>query len=452
MVTTARKQELIKKDLAHFFRVFGVVGEAPKVIWERGEGTRVWDIDGKQYIDMTSGGAQYMNLGWGRKELIDAAHEQMQKISHISAAGGGYSSEVAIEYATELAEVLPGDINHVLFTLSGTDCTEAAVKIARFYWNLHGQAGKYKVLCLSDAYHGVSHFAASILGVSLGRAPFGVEFPGIVRIPNYYCYRCPYGLKYPSCNMLCARMVERTIEQEGEETIACMIAEPIQGYAGFIWPPDEYWPIVRKICSDHNILLIADEVQNGFCRTGKFWGMDNWNVVPDIMTMGKGINSCYLPLGAVGISDKVYKDFIGHSLLYGATSFANPVVLATGRAALKIYKEEKLAQRSAKLGEHIHHRLVEEFLSLPCVDNVLGKGCYQSFEIALNKTTGHKVSLEEREKVAVGVGSQLLEKGVIPPVVHGMRMAVTPPLTICEDDLDTGLDIMLSVMKEVKPV
>jgi adenosylmethionine-8-amino-7-oxononanoate aminotransferase len=449
--TGTRTQELIKEELAHLVRPFGIVGATPKLVWERGEGAKLWDVDGKEYIDMSSGRFQYMSLGWNRQELVNAACEQMKKISQM-VNGEAFSSEIAIKYAKELAEVLPGDINHVLFTNSGTDCTEGAVKMARLYWKLKGQEGKYKILCLSDAYHGASHFAASLLGVSFGRAPFGVEFPGIVRMPHYHCYRCPYGLKYPSCDILCARMVEQFIKQEGEETIACMIAEPIQGYGGFLWPPDEYWPMVKKILSDHNILLVADEVQNGFARTGKMFAMEHWNVVPDLMTMAKGINSAYLPLGAIGIGDKVYKGLSGSLLLYGGTTHGNPVALATGRAALKIYKEEKLVARSAKLGEHIHQRLVKEFLPLPCVDDVMGKGCYQSFAIALNKTTGSKFNQEAQNKVGESLDNQLMERGVIARIEHNRRMAITPPLVIGEDELDAGLDVMLDLMKKVKPV
>ena len=450
-MTTTRTEELRKKEATHLFRSFSVVGVAPKVVWERGTGARLRDVDGKEYIDMSSGRFQYMSLGWGRQELVDAVTEQVQKISQM-VTGDAFSSELAIEYATELAEVLPSDIDRVLFVNSGTEATEGAVKIAKMYWNIRGQAGKYKVRCLSDAYHGASHFAASLIGASFGRAPFGVEFPGIVRIPHYHCYRCPFDLKYASCNMLCARMVERTIQQEGEETIACMIAEPIQGYGGFLWPPDEYWPMVRKILKEHNILLIADEVQNGFCRTGKFWGVDNWNITPDLMTMGKGINSMYIPLGAVGVSANIYKDFAGHVFLYGGTSHGNPIALASGRAALKVYKEEELADRAARLGEHIHERLVKEFLPLPCVDDVMGKGCYQSFAIALNKTTGSKFNQAAQDEVGEALDNRLLEKGVLGRIEHNRRMAITPPLVIGEDELDTGLDIMRDLMKEVKPV
>jgi len=451
-MASTRAQELIKKESAHLFRTFGVVGRTPKVICDHAKGVKLWDVDGKEYIDMSSGRFQYLNLGWGRQELIDAAYEQLQKMAHMVTADA-FSSELAIEYAAELANILPGDINHVIFTNAGTDSTEGAIKTAKMYWHLQGQAGKYKVLCLSDAYHGASHFAASLMGGSFGRSPFGFESSGIVRIPYYHCYRCPFDLEYPSCNMLCARMVERIIIQEGEETIACMIAEPIQGYGGgYIWPQDEYWPMVRKICTDHNVLLITDEVQNGFCRTGRFWGVDNWNIVPDLMTMGKGINSNYLPLGAIGVSDKVYNGLTGHVFMYGATSHGNPVALATGRAALKIYVEEKLADRAARLGEHIHERLVKEFLPLPCVDDIMGRGLYQSIAIALNKTTGSKFNQEAQDKAGEAIDNRLLEKGVIMRVAHGRRVAITPPLVIGEDELDKALDIFLELMKGVKPV
>jgi len=169
--------------------------------------------------------------------------------------------------------------------------------------------------------------------------------------------------------------------------------------------------------------------------------------------MGKGINSNFLPLGAVGISNKVYGHLSGQMFLYGATSHGNPVVLATGRAALKIYKEERLAERAAKLGEHIHERLVKEFLPLPCVDDVMGKGCFQSFVIALNKSTGNKLNPEAQDKAVKDIDNRLLERGILPrPATLSWRVGITPPLTIGEDELDVALDTMRDVMKEVKPV
>ena len=449
MVTT-RTQELLKKDV-HSIQQHGVIGEAPKMIWERGKGAHIWDIDGKQYTDMTSGGARCAHLGLTRKELIDAAYEQMQKLN-IFFRSGNASNIPAIEYAAELAEVLPGDINHVYFTNAGTESNEVAIQIARFYWNLHHEQGdRYKLITLDGAYHGGSALTRSISGGRRRTVYFGHEYPGIVRIPDYHCYHCPFDLKYPSCNIICARLLEKIIEQEnrGGDTIAAFVAAPINGEK-LAWPRDEYWPIVSKILNDHNILLIADEVMTGFCRTGKFWAMGNWNIVPDIMTMGKGINSAFLPLGAVGISDKIYNDLVGKAFWAGSTTSGNPTCIATARAALKIYAEEKLEERTAKLGEHLHERLVKEFLPLPCVDDVQGKGLFQSFEVALNKTTGSKLSPEAVTKAGESITNQFLEKGVLAGA--GERVAIAPALVITEDELDAALDVMLSVMKEVKPV
>lgn len=445
------KKELLQKDARYVFHPFGLVGREASIIWERGEGARLWDIDGKEYIDLESGGAQYASLGYHPQELIDAAYEQMQKMSHIGTAAP-YSNTQVIEYSAELAEVLPGDINRTFFSCNGTDATENAIKLAKLYWNVQGKAGKYKVICLREAYHGASHFAASIDGLPVIRMNFGPEALGVIRIPNFHCYHCSFGLKYPDCDIRCAYFVEETIEAEGEDSIACMIAEPIQGYAGIIVPPPEYWPIVSKICSDHNVLLIYDEVQTGFCRTGKMFAAEHWNMVPDILTMSKGMNNAFLPLAATAVSDRVYEGLRGHNYAAGVNNQGNAIVVATGRAALKIYKEKKMAQRSAKLGEHIYERLVKEFSPLPCVDDIMGNGCYMSFEVALGKTTGHKPSREEQEKVAINIMNKLLEKGLVPPVVRARRVTITPAFVITEEELDKGLDILLEVMKGVKPV
>jgi len=444
-----RTEELTRKDVAHFIRPATTVGQAPRLIWERGDGALIWDTNGNQYIDVSSGGAQCANLGHVRKELNDAAYLQMQNMSHIY-SGGPNSNIQAIEFAGELAEVLPGDINHVYFTSTGSHANEVAIQMARAYWEAKG-AERYKIICLTRAYHGGTALTRS-LG-NIGMECFGHQYPGIVRIPNYHCYRCAFDLKYPSCNIECARFLETVIKQEGESTVAAFIAEPVQGVAGLVWPPDEYWPLVRKICTEHNVLYIDDEVMAGFCRTGKWFAIDHWNVVPDILTMGKGINSNYLPLGAVGISDTVYEALSGKRFMGVATSDAHPVCVATARAALKIYAEEGLAERSAELGEHMRKRLVDGFSSLPCVDDVMGRGLFQSFEIALNKTTHSKVNLEEAAKVKDRIFTQLLERGIFTAPFDGYphRQVIGPPCIITKDQLDTALDIMFAVMKEVKP-
>lgn len=447
---TKRTEELARKNLAHFIRPAAIVGQAPRLIWERGSGAQLWDTNGKQYIDISSGGAQCANLGHVRKELNDAAYVQMQNISHIY-SGGPNSNIQAIECAAELAEFLPGDINHVYFTSTGSHANEVAIQIVRAYWEVKG-VDRYKIICLDRAYHGGTALTRSLGGI--GMECFGHQYPGIVRIPNYHCYRCALGLEYPSCDIECARFLETVIGQEGEDTIAAFIAEPVQGVAGLVWPPDEYWPRVRKICTEHNVLYVDDEVMAGFCRTGKWFAIEHWNVVPDILTIGKGINSNYLPLGAVGVSDTVHKTLSGKKFMGVATSDAHPVCVATARAALKIYAEEKLAERSAKLGQHIRERLINEFSLLPCVDDVMGRGLFQSFEIALNKTTEAEFNLEATAKAKDQIFTQCLEKGVFTAPFDGYprRQVIGPPCIITEDELDTALDAMLTIMKEVKPV
>ena len=444
-----RTEELTRKDVAHLIRPATTVGQAPRLIWERGDGALIWDTNENQYIDVSSGGAQCANLGYIRKELNDAAYLQMQNMSHIY-SGGPNSNIQAIEFAGELTEVLPGDINHVYFTSTGSHANEVAIQIVRAYWEAKG-ADRYKIICLARAYHGGTALTRSLSNI--GMECFGHQYPGIIRIPNYHCYRCTFGLKYPSCKIECARFLATVIKQEGEGTVAAFIAEPVQGVAGLVWPPDEYWPLVRKICTEHNVLYIDDEVMAGFCRTGKWFAIDYWNVVPDILTMGKGINSNYLPLGAVGISDTVYEALSGKRFMGVATSDAHPVCVATARAALKIYAQERLAERSAKLGEHIRKRLIDEFSPLPCVDDVLGRGLFQSFEIALNKTTRSKVNLEEAAKVKDRIFTQCLESGIFTAPFDGYpyRQVIGPPCIITKDQLDTALDIMFAVMKEVKP-
>lgn len=449
-MVTERTQELAAKGMAHFIHPLTVVGQRMGLILEKGDGIYTWDTDGKKYMLFTSVGI-CMNLGYGRKEIMDAAYEQMQQMAFANSAFGGGNIQ-AIEFAAELSEVLPGDINHVYLTLCGTESNEVATQMARLYWQVQGKVDKYKFICLTRGWHGTSAFTQSISG--FGEASAGREYPGIIRIPNYDCGECPFSLKYPACDILCARFLERVIEEAGEDTIAAFIGEPVQGHAGVIWPPDEYWPIVRKILTDHNILMIADEVQTGFCRTGKFWGLDNWNVVPDLMSMGKGISNCYLPLGAVGVSDKVYKVVEGHEFRGVVTLDAHPVLAAVGRAVLKIYIEEKIADRAAKLGKHLHDRLVNEFLPLPCVDVVMGSGLYQSFAVALNKTTGSKFDPKATIRARDLVAERCLEKGLI--VIHGdgsvRRQAIDPALTISQGELDEGIDIMLDAAKQLKPV
>lgn len=447
---TPRTLELIRRDKGSFVHPFGMVGEQTRVIWEKGYGARLWDTNGKEYIDLSSGYAQCVHLGFSREELNDAIYTQLNKLSHVFVQAP-FSNVPAIEYASDLSRVLPGTLNHVYFCNSGTEACEMAVKAVRAYWHHQGRGDKYKIISLQNAYHGASHFAGSISGAPLVRAPFGVEFPGIIRSPSYHCYSCALGLRYPECNMSCADYIRNVIETEGKDTIACMIAEPVQGVAGVLWPRDEYWPMVAGILKENDIVLIVDEVQTGFCRTGKFWGIEHWDVAPDIVTMGKGISSTYIPLGAVALSDRIYDVLDGKPFLVGVTASGNTAAMACAKAALKIYVEEDLSKRAFTLGEHMHTRLVEEFLSLPCVDDINGRGLYQSFEIVLNKDRKGPVDPKKQASVRDEIFNKLMDEGVLVRIAFNRRLYLTPALVIGESDLDSAMDVLLKVMKGIRP-
>lgn len=451
----ATKAELIKKDLAHVLHPFGVVGAEPTFIWDRGDGIYMQDIDGNKYIDTTSGGVHICNLGHSSKVLIDAINEQMKKLAYFSAGAPNAATAASIEYCTELAEVLPGDLNRVYLTCSGSESTEVSVQIARHYWDSMNEPGRYKVIACHRAYHGGTLLSRSLTGSHIGMGSFGRRVPEVVKAPNYYCQECAFGLTYPECDMACAKYIESVIIHEGPETVSCMIAEVAMGNGGVIWPPDEWWPMVRKITKKYGVLLIADEVQTGFCRTGKFWGVDHYNVVPDMLNMAKGINGGILPFGAVGVSDRIYNAFPKGQPFKGyTTQDANALAVASARATLKVYTEQKMADRVAKLGAHLSERYKNEFQPLPVVDAILAKGLYTSFAIALNKTTGKPYDPEATAKARDFLAAKALEKGVLLGTCDGYprRQPIVPPFVITEEELDKVLDVTLSVLKEIKPV
>jgi len=431
----AAKAELIKKDLAHVFHPFGVVGAEPTFIWDRGDGIYMQDIDGNKYIDTASGGVNICNLGHSSKVLIDAINEQAKKLAYFSAGAPNAATAASIEYCTELAEVLPGDLNRVYLTCSGSEATEVATQIARHYWDSVGEPGRYKVIALHRAYHGGTLLSRSLTGSHIGMGSFGRRVPEVVKAPNYYCQECAFDLKYPDCDMACAKYIESVIIHEGPETVSCMIAEVAMGNGGVIWPPDEWWPMVRKITKKYDVLLIADEVH--------------------ILNMAKGINGGILPFGAVGVSDRIYNAFPKGQPFKGyVTQDANALAVASARAALKVYREPKMADRVAKLGAHLSERYRNEFQPLPVVDAISAKGLYTSFAIALNKTTGKPYDMAATAEARNFLAAKALEKGILLGTCSGYprRQPICPPFIITEEELDHTLDVVLGVLKEIKPV
>ena len=446
-MATTRTEELKERSLKHLFHYHGIVGDVD-LIFEKGKGIILTDVDGKEYMDMCSVYA-CCSLGYGREEIVNAAYEQMKKLS-FAVANAPFSNIPAIEYTEALANFTPENITRFQFCAGGSEAIETAVKIAKAYWYFKGRASKYKIICIMNSFHGVFYLTGSLMGNATGRNYYGPEAPGIVRIPHYHCYRCPFGLEYPTCGIKCAHFLETVIEQEGADSIACMLAEPIHSWAG--GPPvPEYWPIVREICTRHDVLFIADEIVNGFCRTGKNFGLDNWNVQPDLMVMGKGMTGAYFPFSGLGVSEEVYSVFPGQVLTTGLTNTGVPVGCAIAKAALDIYLREKIAENVTEVGNHVRQRLEKEFLPLPNVGNINGLGLLLSIEIVADKETRRRFPAEMN--ITDVIREQCWGKGLFMRAFgkFGADLVfISPPLIITKEEVDKELDILYPIIAGLK--
>jgi len=425
------------------------VGRRPRVVLEKGHGIWLQDTEGKDYINLLSS-IECTNLGHGRREIIDAVLEQMNKVEFHS-GWYGLSDPTTIECAQKLAEITPVGLDHIIFTSGGAESTDVAFKMVYLYWFLRGKSHKSKIISLYGSYHGLGAGSwASNRAEVFSQERWGPSGKDFLHIPSYHCYRCMFGLKYPDCNVRCARYLEEVITNEKPETIAAFIGEPVIGGSGAVPPPPEYWPIIRQICDEHDVLLIADEVMTGFTRTGKMFAMEHWGIKPDIMTVAKAISGGYIPLGAVVISDKVYQILKGNELSHGYTFCGHPTACAAGLAAMNLYVTDKVAENAAKVGKHILERLEAEFKPLPCIDNPTGLGMMLGFDVVTDKTTKTPFPEDVRERIY----SEILDKGIISAVIWGSgnsRFLMIPPCTMTIEEADLTLDILLPIIGAIKP-
>ena len=449
MANSQRTEELLKGDLAHVIRPGLMVGQHMEAVLEKAHGIMVVDTEGKEYIDVSS---QLMccNLGHGQKEIQDAIIEAVTTTDYTTLFYG-WCSPLSIECGRKLAEITPGDLNHFYFTCGGSESIDSAIKIARLFWHNKDKSSKYRIISLDTSYHGLSGISnyATGLGRGLSKKGFGPEAIGFLHIPSFYCYRCAFGAKYPDCDMLCARFLKHVIESEGADSIAAFLAEPIQGSGGIIDPPPEYWPIVRKICTDYNILLMADEVMSGFARTGKMFAIEHYDAKPDIMTIAKGITGAYIPFGAVAVSDDVYEGLKDKPFMHGFTYCGHPIGCAAAVAAIDMYVKHKVVDNAARVGSHIRQRLEAEFLPLPCIGNIGGKGMFQAMELVNDKES--KTPIDKSAKEALEV--KLREAGIFTRIlgVNGNRFVICPPCIMTIEEADRMLDIIKPLLAELKP-
>lgn len=399
-----------------------------------GEGAVIWDETGKRYLDFSS---QLFNVNAGHQhpKVIAAIHEQVEKLCYI---GPGASNETRAELCRILAEITPGDLTKTFLSSGGATANENAIKMARAF------TGRQKIISRWRSYHGATYGAMSISG-DPRRLPNEPGIPGMVRIWDPYCYRCFFGKIYPECEVFCADQIREVIEVEGPKTIAGIIVEPITGSNCRIIPPEGYMQKLRQICDEYNILLIADEVMTGFGRTGKMFACEHWNVVPDIMTLAKGINNAALPLGATVVRKEI-GDFLDDHMFYGGlTQFGNPTSCAAAIASIQVYQEEGLVENSRILGAKLLARLERMKEHHPSIGDVRGLGLFAAIEFVKDRKTRAPLvpwTVENYEKKNPVMSSLLgqMKKDGVTGYSRWNVLFIAPPLCITEEQLMEGLE------------
>jgi taurine--2-oxoglutarate transaminase len=327
----------------------------------------------------------------------------------------------------KLAEITPGDLKKTFFTLGGAEANENAIKIARFY------TGRHKILARYRSYHGATHGAMALTG-DYRRLPAEPAMPGVVHVLDPYCYRCPFGWTRETCHRECIQHIEEVIEHEGPDQIAAIILEGITGTNGLIIPPDDYWPRMREICDKHGILLISDEVMSGWGRTGTWFAVDNWNVVPDIITTAKGLTSGYVPLGAVIVREKIAKFFEDKYLYAGLTYSGHALACAAALATIETYEEEGIFDNARKVGAYLGQRLEDLKAKHMRIGDVRHIALFAALEFVKDRKTKEPADLTPLKGF-------LLERGVY---VFNFKniLFVVPPLIISREELESGLTLL----------
>ena len=442
-----------RKDYAQFmwapYTQMGDLAEEEPIVAVDGDGATIVDSLGREFIDGHAA-LWLANAGFGRTEIVEAAAEQMQKLSWFPSFGG-MSNEVAIALAKRLVQLTePEGMSRAFFSSGGSEAVETALKMARQYWRLSGHGGKFKVISRRKAYHGVTFGALSATGVTANRRLFEPLVPGFRHIEPPYCYRCPYGLEHPECALACAEELERTIAFEGPDTVAAFIGEPVMGAGGVIIPPDGYWQRIQEICRAHDVLLIADEVITGFGRTGEMFGCRHWDIKPDMMVFAKGLTSGYLPLGATMAREEIFQACLGkwgegREFRHGTTYSGHPAAAAAALENIRIIEEEGLVERARELGDYLLDGL-RELTKMPHVGDVNALGLIARLELVADKET--RRAFPASDLMGLRVNRGMLQRGVIMRPL-GDVMSLSPPLVISRGEIDAILLALAEVLHDL---
>jgi taurine-pyruvate aminotransferase len=417
--------------------------ETKQIVVTQAQGSTIYDADGTAYLDAMAG-LWCVNIGYGRPELADVAADQMRQLSYYPHT----AMNVPASGLAEMINTLMGGGYHTYFVNSGSEANEAGFKIARQYMkHEHPDQYRFKTISRYFAYHGTTLATLDAGGMGERKAKFEPFSGDFIHVAQPYCYRCPFGLSYPSCELACVKNIENTIQGEGPETIAEIIVEPIMSGVGVAVPPDEYLPAVEKLCREYGILLHIDEVINGFGRTGKMFAHQHYGVAPDLVAIAKGISSAYLPIAATVVKNEVFDSFYGdpaenRQVAQVNTYGGHPVAAAVALRNIEIMREEHLVERSAEMGAYLLDGL-RGLMKHPIVGDVRGKGLLLAVELVKDRAgkeplgqqqIGAVVDFCRDQGVLVGRGGGGRRSGT--------SITLSPPLVITRSECDRVVETL----------
>lgn len=427
-------EEIVRLCKQHSIFEWSAQAHVNPIPMARAKGVFFWDANGKRYLDFNSQ-LMSVNIGHGDQRVIDAIKRQADTLPYASPY---MATEPRARLSKLLAEIAPGDLNKAFFTLGGAEANENAIKIARMV------TGRHKVVVRYRSYHGGTAGAATLTG---DPRRFAAEpgIPGVCRVLDPYRYRCGFCGDKPACTLQCLRHVEEVVDYEGPQNVAAILMETVTGTNGIIVPPDGYLQGLRELCDRHGILLILDEVMAGFGRTGKWFAANHWNVVPDLMTIAKGLTSSYLPLGAVLMREKIARHFDTNVFYGGLTYNSHPMSCAAAIACIDVYREDNLIENAEKMGKVLSRELNRLKEKHPSVGDTRSIGLFSILELVKDRKTREPLAPfnAKADQMATmnRIGAHMRENGVY-AFVRWNNLFVNPPLCITEEQLMEGLAVV----------
>jgi adenosylmethionine-8-amino-7-oxononanoate aminotransferase len=418
------------------------------LVMERADGVFYWDVNGKRYFDAIAG-IYTTSVGHNNRRVIEAIQKQFDTL-HFSPPMHG-TNPIAVQLANLLAEIAPGDLGAVKFECGGSEVTEAAIKLARQYHRLTGNPGKYKIISRYQSWHGSTMGSLAASGLK-SRKTVNEPLPaGFVKVFPPTCYRCPFGLNYPDCGLVCANIVESVVDMEDPSTVAAIMVEPIGHTGGLIDPPEEYLPKLREICDRHNILLIFDEIITGFGRTGQMFAAQTFGVTPDVICTAKGMSGGFIPISAMICRQSIADTFWGPieknpGFVEGHTWEGGPVACAAGIAVIQEILERDLCGNSREQGARLRSGFERLAGKYDCIGDLRGKGLFQALEFVADRRT--KAQFPAKPGFGVRVGRRMLEHGLLCRF-DPHWIAFGPALTITAEQIDEMVAILDRSLGEI---